>query len=177
MRVKKNNCIIQSHGAIGMIYTKDFTIPKNTPESSPHHETLIVTKGLVYKVEFQFPAGCAGLVGLVVSDGGFQLWPSSLGEWFITDAFTIAFEDMYLKNTAPFQFDFWGFNLDETYDHTIYCRIGQADKEIFIARYLPNVAYEMVQKELAKTGDEQEAAKQELLANPFPWIKTEKGKT
>ena len=154
-----------------MIYTKDFTIPKNTLPASPAHESLIVTKGLVYKVEFQFPAGCAGLVGLVVSDGSFQLWPSSLGEWFITDGFTIAFDDMYMKNNPPFQFDFWGYNLDETYAHTVYGRIGIADKEIFQARYLPNVAYDMMQRELNQVAAEQEAERQAIIETPFPWIK------
>ena len=154
-----------------MIYTIDFNIPKNTPENSPHHDKLIVTRGLVYRVEFQFPAGCAGLVGIVVSDGGFQVWPSTLGNWFITDNFVIAFDDMYLKSADPFQFDFWGYNLDDTYDHTVYGRIGLSDKEIFMARYLPNVAYELMQKELAKAGEAQEAERQAVLASPFPWIK------
>jgi len=154
-----------------MIYTIDFTIPKNTPENSPHHDRLIVTRGLVYRVEFQFPAGCAGLVGILVSDGGFQVWPSTLGNWFITDNFVIAFDDMYLKYSDPFQFDFWGYNLDDTYEHTVYGRIGLSDKEIFQARYLPNVAYELMQKELAKAEETQEAERQAVLQSPFPWIK------
>ena len=154
-----------------MIYTIDFTIPKNTSKSSPKHTPLIISRGLVYRVEFQFPAGCAGLAGVIVSDGSFQIWPSSLGQWFHTDNHVIAFDDMYLKYNAPFQFDFWGYNEDETYPHTIYCRIGIADKEIFQARYLPNVAYEMMQAELNKVSAEQEAERQALIETPFPWIK------
>jgi len=157
-----------------MIYTIDFTIPKKTPVSSPHHDRLIVTKGLVYRVEFQFPAGCAGLAGILVSDGGFQVWPSTLGEWFASDNFTIAFDDMYLKSSEPFQFDFWGYNLDDTYDHTVYGRIGLADREIFQARYLPNVAYELMQRELEKASEAQEVERQAVLETPFPWIKGEK---
>jgi len=154
-----------------MIYTIDFTIPSNTPKSNPAHSVLEVTNGLVYRVEFQFPAGCAGLAGIVVLDGGYQVWPSTLGNWFATDNFTIAFDDMYLKYISPYQFDFYGYNLDDTYDHTIYCRIGMADKEIFQARYLPTVAYEMMQKELAKVQEEEEAKRQELIKTPFPWLK------
>uniref|UniRef100_A0A6H1ZPA0 Uncharacterized protein n=1 Tax=viral metagenome TaxID=1070528 RepID=A0A6H1ZPA0_9ZZZZ len=132
---------------------------------------MIVTRGLVYRVEFQFPAGCAGLAGVIVTDGGFQVWPSTLGKWFATDNFTIGFDDMYLKGSDPFQFDFWGYNLDDTYDHTIYSRIGLADREIFQARYLPNVAYDMMQEELKIVQETQEAARTAILETPFPWIK------
>jgi len=153
-----------------MIFSLDFTIPITATKANPHHSVLDVTKGLVYRVEFQFPAGCAGLAYMAVFDGGFQVWPSTLGEFFHTDNFTIAFDEMYLKSSAPYQFDFYGYNLDETYPHTIYCRIGLADKDIFMARYLPSVAYELLQKELAKLETEQEAKKAATLASPFPWL-------
>jgi hypothetical protein len=159
-----------------MIPTFDFTIPKGTPKESPLHQVLPITRGLIHRVELQFPAGCAGLVGVVVSDGGFQLWPSTLGNWFITDNWVIAFDEMYLKTNPPFQLDFWGYNLDTDYDHTIYARFGLADKEIFIARYLPSVAYDVLQGELSKATTEQEAVKAELIKTPFPWIPKEKGK-
>ncbi len=154
-----------------MIYSKEFTLPANTAIASPRHATILVSKGLVYRVEFQFPAGCAGLAGLIVSDGGFQIWPSSLGEWFVGDDQVIAFDDMYLKSSEPWQFDLWGFNLDDTYPHTLYIRIGLSDREIFQARYLPNVAYDLMQKELKAAQVEQEAKRQSLVETPFPWLK------
>jgi len=153
-----------------MIFSLDFTLPITATKAAPQHAVLVVTKGLVYRVEFQFPAGCAGLAHMAVFDGSFQVWPSTLGEFFHTDNFTIAFDEMYLKSAAPYQFDFYGYNLDETYPHTIYCRIGLADKDIFMARYLPSVAYELMQKELAKVAAEQEAKKAAVLASPFPWL-------
>jgi hypothetical protein len=158
-----------------MIFTKDFTIPHDTSLSNPLRSQLQITSGLIYKVEFQFPAGCAGLCGVMVADGGFQVWPSERGTWFITDNFTIAFDDMYLKQSGPFILDLWGYNLDETYDHTVYCRFGLADKDIFIARYLPNVAYEMIQAELAKVAAVQEEEKAAIIESPFPWLKEGKG--
>uniref|UniRef100_A0A6H1ZPS8 Uncharacterized protein n=1 Tax=viral metagenome TaxID=1070528 RepID=A0A6H1ZPS8_9ZZZZ len=132
---------------------------------------MLVTKGLVYRVEFQFPAGCAGLAGIIVADGGFQVWPSTLGNWFATDNHVVAFDDMYTKFAEPFQLDFWGYNLDETYAHTIYVRIGMADKEIFQARFLPNVAYEMINRELEKVEAVKEEERQALIASPFPWLR------
>jgi len=153
-----------------VIYTLDFTIPITATAENPQHSVLQVTKGLVYRVEFQFPAGCAGLAYVAVFDGGFQLWPSTLGEFFHTDNFTIAFDEMYLKSSAPYQLDFYGFNLDETYPHTVYCRIGLADKDIFMARYLPSVAYNLMQKELSKIAAEQEVKRAATLKEPFPWL-------
>ena len=156
-----------------MIFTIDLTIPKNTSSSSPYKEPLIISSGLIYRVEFQFPPGCAGLAGLVVADGGFQIWPSTPGKWFVTDNYVIAFDDLYEKEQPPFVLDFWGYNLDETYDHTIYCRIGIADKQIYKARFLPNVAYELMTEELNKAEAEREALKEDFLSSPFPWIKKE----
>lgn len=153
-----------------MIYTLDFTIPITATKAAPQHSVLEVTKGLVYRVEFQFPAGSAALAYMAVFDGGFQVWPSTLGEFFHTDNWTIAFDDPYLKSAAPYQFDFYGYNLDETYPHTIYARIGMVDKKIFIARFLPSVAYEMIQEELGKMEGEQEVARAQTLKEPFPWL-------
>lgn len=153
-----------------MIFVKEFTIPINTLSSNPAHSTLIISSGLIYKVEFQFPAGCAGLAGLMISDGGFQLWPATRGTWFRSDNFTIAFEDMYLKETDPLQLDLWGYNEDTVYNHTLFFRVGIADKRIYQARYLPNVAYELLQEELAKVNAEQEAQRQAVGETPFPWV-------
>jgi len=157
-----------------MIFTLDFSIPKNTPLSAPIHDVMLVSRGLIYRVEFQFPAGCAGLAYMMMADGGHQVYPSSLGEFFHTDNFTIAFDDLYLKLVSPYQFDFYGYNLDETYDHVIYCRVGMADKDEYMARFLPNLGYEQLIKLQAEETAKQEEASVAVLKSPFPWLKGRK---
>lgn len=87
-----------------MIYTANITTPGFVPGMDLKKTVLHVTKGLVYKVEFYFPAGSAGLMGVAVFDGLYQVWPSSVGEYFVGEDQLISFDDMYLKESAPFEF-------------------------------------------------------------------------
>ena len=151
-----------------MSYTIDLEIPANTPAWQPEHGALTVVKGLVYRVEFEFPPGCAGLAHLAVFDGGHQVWPSSPGETFSTDRNTIAFDDTYLKLAEPFQFEVYGYNLDETFKHTIYCRIGMVSGDIFMARFLPTYAYKHFMKLIEEEQKRQEERVIEVLEYPFP---------
>jgi len=120
-----------------MIYTANITTLKNTAKTDPKKTTIRVTQGLVYKVEFYFPAGSAGLMGLAVFDGLFQVWPSSGGEFFLGDDLTIPFDDLYLKEAAPFEFQCYTYNTDDTYNHLVIARIGLVSSEVFMARFMP----------------------------------------
>ena len=120
-----------------MIYTANITTVKNTAKTALKKTIIRVTRGLVYKVEFYFPAGSAGLMGLAVFDGSFQVWPSSVGEFFLGDDLTIPFDDLYLKESAPFEFQCYTYNEDDTYDHLVIARIGLVSSEVFMARFLP----------------------------------------
>jgi len=153
-----------------MIYALDFLLEKQATPAIVEHQTLKVTKGLVYKVEFHFPPGCAGLAHLAVFDGGHQVWPSSPGETFHTDNFNISFEDVYMKLAAPYQFDFYGYNEDTLWPHTVYCRIAMVSKDIFMARWLPTLAYDHFIKLMREEQKMQEERRKEILAEPFPWL-------
>lgn len=160
-----------------MVYTIPITTTKNTSKSNPDRAILTVTKGLVYKVEFDFPPGSAGLLGCMVSDGGFQVWPSSLGSWFTGDSIVIGFDDVYLKESAPYQFNIFTYNDDDTYDHAINVRIGLVTNEIFMARFLPSMAYKDFAEALLQMQSDQtvlaEQQQQAIIDNPFPWMVTE----
>lgn len=88
-------------------------------------------------MEFYFPAGSSGLMGLAVFDGLYQVWPSSVGEFFLSDDETIRFDDLYLKESAPFEFHCYTYNTDETYDHLVIVRIGLVSSDVFMARFMP----------------------------------------
>jgi len=135
---------------------------------------LYVTKGLVYKVEFYFPSGSAGLMGVAVFDGMYQVWPSSVGEFFKGEDQMISFDDLYLKEAAPFEFQCYTYNEDEKYPHEVSVRIGLVSKEVFQARYLPSKSAEVFKQVLAQMeAERQELAKwqrERLPATPFAWM-------
>lgn len=157
-----------------MIYTANITTTKNTAKGSPQRTRIHVTKGLVYKVEFYFPSGSAGLMGVAVFDGLYQVWPSSVGEFFIGEDQVISFDDLYLKESAPFEFQAYTYNEDDTHNHEVSVRIGLVSKEVFQARYLPSKSAEVFKAVLAQMQAERvELAKWQkarLPETPFKWM-------
>ncbi|KKM97802.1 hypothetical protein LCGC14_1164350 [marine sediment metagenome] len=157
-----------------MIYTANITTPANTSIVSPKLTRMHVTKGLVYKVEFYFPSGSAGLMGVAVFDGQYQVWPSSVGEFFVGEDQMISFEDLYLKEIAPFELQCYTYNVDDTYEHFVSVRIGLVSKEVFQARYLPSKSAEVFKQVLAQMQIErQELARWQrarLPETPFKWM-------
>jgi len=157
-----------------MIYSADITTPKNTAKTSLKKTVINVTKGLVYKVELCFPSGSAGLLGAAVFDGLFQVWPASVGEFFTGDDDAIAFDDMYLKEAAPFEFQCYTYNEDDTYSHALAVRIGLVSKDVFLARFLPQKSYDYFVKLLRQMEDERAelaAIQRELIEEtPFEWL-------
>lgn len=131
-----------------MIYSATIETPKNTTIIVPKKTQLIVTTGLVYKVEVVFPSGSAGLMGAAIFDGLLRVWPSTAGEWFVGDGNIISFDDIYLKQEAPYIFDILTYNLDDTYAHKVYVRVGFVTKEIFMARFLPELSYKYFEQML-----------------------------
>jgi len=157
-----------------MIYTANITTSMNTPQTSLTQTVLRVTKGLVYKVEVYLPAGSAGLMGVAVFDGLFQLWPSTVGDFFVGEDQQIAFDDMYLKESAPYQFDIYSYNTDDTYDHFASVRVGLVSKEIYLARFLPTKSHDYfagIMRQLQAEQEERARAQKELIAEtPFEWL-------
>lgn len=139
-----------------MIYVVDITTPANTAKTALKKTRIHLTNGLVYKVEFYFPSGSQGLMGVAVFDGLFQVWPSNIGEFFIGSDVNISFEDLYLKSSAPFEFQCYTYNEDDIYDHLVVVRIGLVSNEVYIARFLPTKTYEYFEELLATMQAERE---------------------
>lgn len=140
-----------------MIYSAHITTPKNTAATAPKRSRLYVTNGLVYRVEFYFPYGSAGLMGVGIYDGLFSVWPSTVGEWLLADGVLISFDDLYLKEAAPFQFDILTYNTDDTYDHIVDVRLGMVSKRVYQARYMPTISWEYFVDMLATLQARQQA--------------------
>ena len=164
-----------------MIYSANIITDEDTAKSALKKTVIDVTKGLVYKVEFYFPPGSAGLMGVAVFDGLFQVWPSNVGEFFTGDDTLISFDDMYLKNAAPFQFQCYTYNEDDTNNHVVGVRIGLVSKDVFLARFLPGRAVEDFTKLLAQMAlEREERARRQAerrRETPFSWMVKKEGKT
>lgn len=107
-----------------MYYDVSFTIPANTTRSAPHTEDLKLTHGIIHRIELGFPSGCAGLAHLQIRKGLHQVWPTNPQGSFNTNGYTIPINEYYELTGEPYILTLVGWNLDDTYDHTLEVRIG-----------------------------------------------------
>ena len=160
-----------------MIYSKHISKAKHPTEPPYQRTPLRVTKGLIYKVELFFPRGSAGLMGAAIFDGGFAVWPSNVGEFFTGDDELISFDDLYLKEAAPYQLDIYTYNNDDTHSHAVDVRIGLVSKEAYQARFLPSIAWgefaEMMSKLLSEQAEKAVKQAEIMAGKPFEWIEGE----
>lgn len=157
-----------------MIFTANIKTPANTSQASLLKTTINVTKGLVYKVEFYFPSGSEGKMGVAVFDGLYQVWPSNVGVFFLGSDNTIPFDDLYLKSSAPFELQCYTYNTDDIFDHLVSVRIGLVSNEVYMARFLPSKTYEEFVTLLAQMKAEKEEQEKQQRARitrtPFRFI-------
>lgn len=154
-----------------MVYYIDVTTENTYTASSPKSTVLKITRGLIYRVEVEFPPGPLGNLGVAIFDGNYQAWPSSPGYWWHTDWRVIAFDDLYFKSAAPFELIVKTYNTGDSYSHWCGVHVALVSKEEFIARFLPGYTGPEAEKKLAAAQAQQEAAKAEILRRPFPWIR------
>lgn len=133
-----------------MIYSTSITTAAKGTEKNATRTTIKITKGLIWLMEIDFPAGCVGLVHAQLFDGKYQLLPASPGKNLSGDGQLLRYDDSYLKEAAPFELTLVSWNEDELWTHNIQVRIGVASSRLFMARYLPSVGWEDFAKEMEK---------------------------
>lgn len=127
-----------------MIFSARIYTPPNTAESSPLTTALQMSEGLVYRLEVHFPDGNCGNHGMRVMRGAVQLWPTTVGEYFVGSGTVIAFDDLYLLEQPPYQFEIETFNIDTTNQQEVSFYCGIVSRQLFKARFLPSLAWEEV---------------------------------
>lgn len=112
-----------------MYYDFSFTIPANTAKASPHTEAVKLCHGIIHRLEIGFPRGCAGLAHLQIKEALHQRWPTNPQGSFNTDGYTIGFNEHLQFTRRPYILTLSGWNLDDTYGHTLEVRIGILPQE------------------------------------------------
>lgn len=96
------------------------TIPKNTPIASPVIYQLPLPKGMVHKIWVEFPRGCSGLAGFQIWRTVSPVFPLPEGVWLRSDNSILNFAFSHIIADEPYSLVLKGYNLDDTYDHTIW---------------------------------------------------------
>ena len=112
-----------------MYYDFAVTVPAGTQANAPVEQALQLEKGIIHRVEVEFPAGCKGYVSLVLMRGGNQAFPKNRDQAFNANGYTIPIDDYYPLTSAPYQLKAVAWAPDAVYNHTITVRIGILPEE------------------------------------------------
>jgi len=107
-----------------VFYDFSFTIPANTTKKAPHEQEVYLPPGVIHRIEVGFPTGCAGLAHFIIRHGLNQLWPTNANGSFNFDGYTIVINEFYVIKTEPFILTLVGWNLDDSFPHTLEIRFG-----------------------------------------------------
>lgn len=103
-----------------MRYRGTLTIHANTPQVLPATVTMSLTYGKIQEVVVLFPAGCGGLVHLIVLYHERQILPTSPEQSFIGDDHLITFPERFPIYDEPFEVKLVGWSPGTTLSHTLY---------------------------------------------------------
>jgi len=106
-----------------MLYSKEISIPPNTIKTAPLTTYLDVVEGTVKQVWVRWYWGSGNLCGCRLFRGGFQLWPLSLTEWFLSSPYPFSFEEAYQITDEPLELKIEAYNLDDTFPHTVWLAV------------------------------------------------------
>lgn len=105
------------------LYSKRFTVPAGTPESSPQETTLVIKEKYIYEMEIGFPDGANWEVGIQINYGIKRLWPENAGEWIWGNNETIVWrEHQYLPETNSI-LTIKGIAPNAEFDHDVVVRV------------------------------------------------------
>lgn len=110
----------------------DFAVLVETKHKvdSPKEEELLLTHGIIHRVEVEFPAGCRGQVYLQVLHREHQVWPTNPQGAFNGEGYTVPIDEHYKLTSEPYALKAVAWGVDCSYPHTITVRIGILPEKI-----------------------------------------------
>jgi len=116
-----------------MDYSYAVKTTANTSKVNAVETRLKLTAGTIKQVWMVHPEGCHGLAYAAIFLGGHQLYPHNPDEAYHGNDVPMIFEDNFeLESPAILALKTW--NLDDTYDHTLYLRITVLRPKIDVAQ-------------------------------------------
>lgn len=106
-----------------MFYAWNVTLPYGKTAANKTKLELLLEKGTITRFELTFPTGCANLAFVHVNDALHQVYPKNPDYQFTGNGITIYSTDEYEIKEPPYTLQFYGWNTDDTYPHTVTIRI------------------------------------------------------
>lgn len=103
-----------------MYFVTPLEVPKNTAEGSPAIVTLPIGPGTITRWNIGFPAGCAGLVHVIIKRFDHQVLPEGEGESLYWDNYMFEIAEGLEMDQPPYEVIIEAWNLDDSYSHTVF---------------------------------------------------------
>jgi len=114
------------------LYQKTINISANTLQTNAVESVLKINKGVIHKIEVQFPSGCAGLVHCQILRNRTQIAPLNLDENIASDGKIISWREFIEFNTNPTELVIRSWNEDDTYSHQITIYVHMLPKFVLV---------------------------------------------
>lgn len=115
-----------------MIYEFDIVVPANTSASNPVVQEMRLSRGIIHKLEVQFPYGCRFMVKIAIRRGLHQVWPTNPDGSIKAEGFTVSFPVFYPLEKAPYKLQALAWAPGTTYSHTVTVRLGIEPREVLM---------------------------------------------
>lgn len=106
-----------------MYITQTITVSPNTTRESPYALTIPMINGKIKRLWYSWRYGCADLCGFRATYHEQQLWPYSRNQWLPSFYTPIEIAENYDLDEPPYELTFELYNLDDTYEHTLFIGI------------------------------------------------------
>jgi len=108
-----------------MFYRYSLTVPASTSQAAPAILAMHLTHGIIHHLEIGFPPGCAGLVHAAIYRFEHQVWPTNPDNTFAWDDYNVVIRhEAFGLITLPYTLSLRAWSEDNTFPHTIICRLG-----------------------------------------------------
>jgi len=118
-----------------MLYSYSCKFTKEHTEATKEKYVLKLASGVINGIDIYFPQGCCGLVFVHVNDGLHQIVPVNPDSQLTGSGNLIRFSEDILFDSEPYELQFYGWNVDTEYDHTIDIKI-ELHKQSSLLRYI-----------------------------------------
>ena len=102
-----------------MHYDFDIELPPLTSKANMLKFVRPVSYGILKKVSIYFRGGCADLAHVKIYRWERQIFPTNNDGDYAYDDYTVEFEEYYPILETPFNLTIYGWNDDDTFQHTI----------------------------------------------------------
>lgn len=110
-------------------YNFTVLVPANTPREDPVQVEMDLTRGMIAGGLMMFPAGCHGMVHMVICDGVGQLYPANGADTYHGDDAMIPIVGKYKLDTAPYKLYLYAWSPDTDFNHSIQVAISVLSEE------------------------------------------------